>query len=120
MSLAVEQTLCLNVSHYRHAPAETIAAGMLAACAGGCLLPAEHLRAVPWVVLVAIEHQWHRVQFVAEGQQAAAAVVHQELIYWHHEAPLVAAVEQAAAAGRFVAVVRGAGHASAKHWVHAA
>ena len=43
------------------------------------------------VVLAAIEHQWRRVQFVAGAQQAAAA-------------------------GRFAAVVRGAGHVSARHW----
>ena len=96
MSLAVQRTEYLNVSHYRHAPAEIIAADMLAACADGCQLPvAGHLRAVSSVVLAAIEHQWRRVQFVAGAQQAAAA-------------------------GRFVAVVRGAGHASAKHWAHAA
>ena len=39
MSLAVQRTEYLNVSHYRHAPAEIIAADMLAACADGCQLP---------------------------------------------------------------------------------
>ena len=135
-SLAVERIWCqLTASRYRHAPAETVAAGMLAAYAGGCpILAAERLHVVRWAVLAAFElaarcraqrdagqgHQRPTGPPVAGVEQAAAAVSHPGQSHQRHTAPFVAGVEQAGAAGRFVAVARVADHALAKHGAHVA